>query len=71
MRINAFYFALTRSRCFPFLREHWKSGRAVKMVLHENTGRFSLYYLTDLKKERYEALSWIRSSTPLHSPPCR
>ncbi len=32
-----------------------KEGR-VKLVLHESTGRFSLYYLTDMKKERYEAL---------------
>ncbi len=32
-----------------------REGR-VKLVLHESTGRFSLYYLTDMKKERYEAL---------------
>ena len=32
-----------------------REGR-VKLVLHENTGRFSLYYLADLKRERYEAL---------------
>lgn len=32
-----------------------KEGR-VKLVLHETTGRFSLYYLADLKRERYEAL---------------
>ena len=28
----------------------------IKLVLHETTGRFSLYYLSDLKKERYESL---------------
>lgn len=28
----------------------------MKLVLHENTGRFSLYYLTDIKKERYQSL---------------
>jgi hypothetical protein len=32
-----------------------REGR-VKLVLHENTGRFSLYYLVDMKKERYESL---------------
>lgn len=33
----------------------FSEGR-VKLVLHENTGRFSLYYLTDIKKERYQSL---------------
>lgn len=33
----------------------FREGR-IKLVLHENTGRFSLYYLTDIKKETYEAL---------------
>jgi hypothetical protein len=28
----------------------------LKLVLHEPTGRFSLYYLTDILKERYEPL---------------
>jgi hypothetical protein len=32
-----------------------REGR-MKLVLQENTGRFSLYYLSDMKKERYEAL---------------
>lgn len=32
-----------------------REGR-IKLVLHENTGRFSLYYLTDIKRERYESL---------------
>jgi len=35
--------------------EEFKEGR-IKLVLHENTGRFSLYYLNDLRRERYEAL---------------
>jgi hypothetical protein len=33
----------------------FSEGR-IKLVLHENTGRFSLYYLTDIKKERYQSL---------------
>lgn len=32
-----------------------REGR-IKLVLHEGTGRFSLYYLTDIKRERYESL---------------
>ena len=32
----------------------FSEGR-VKLVLNENTGRFSLYYLTDIKKERYQS----------------
>jgi hypothetical protein len=32
-----------------------REGR-VKLVLDQDTGRFSLYYLTDIKKERYESL---------------
>jgi hypothetical protein len=31
------------------------SGR-VRLVLHENTGRFSLYYLTDMTQDRYTPL---------------
>ncbi|WP_304222747.1 hypothetical protein [Gracilinema caldarium] len=33
----------------------FSEGR-IKLVLNETTGRFSLYYLTDIKKERYQAL---------------
>ncbi len=33
----------------------FSEGR-IKLVLNETTGRFSLYYLSDIKKERYQAL---------------
>jgi hypothetical protein len=33
----------------------YAEGR-IKLVLHENTGRFSLYYMTDIVKEQYEPL---------------
>jgi hypothetical protein len=33
----------------------YSEGR-IKLVLHENTGRFSLYYMTDIVKEQYEPL---------------
>ncbi|QQO08173.1 DUF2913 family protein [Breznakiella homolactica] len=31
----------------------FREGR-IKLVLHESTGRFSLYYMTDITRERYE-----------------
>jgi hypothetical protein len=33
----------------------YTEGR-IKLVLHENTGRFSLYYMADIVKEQYEPL---------------
>jgi hypothetical protein len=33
--------------------EEFNDGR-IRLVLHERTGRFSLYYMTDIVKERYE-----------------
>jgi hypothetical protein len=33
--------------------EEFNDGR-IRLVLHERTGRFSLYYLTDIVKEKYE-----------------
>jgi hypothetical protein len=32
------------------------TGGRLKLVIHENTGRFSLYYLTDVTQERYAPL---------------
>jgi len=32
-----------------------REGR-LKLIVHENTGRFSLYYLSDIQKDRYESL---------------
>jgi hypothetical protein len=32
------------------------TGGRLKLVIHENTGRFSLYYLTDITQERYAPL---------------
>jgi len=32
-----------------------REGR-LKLAIHENTGRFSLYYLSDIQKDRYESL---------------
>jgi hypothetical protein len=32
------------------------TGGRLKLVLHENTGRFSLYYLSDITRERYTPL---------------
>ncbi|GAB1482813.1 hypothetical protein MASR2M78_16290 [Treponema sp.] len=43
--------------CIPLMVSalELQEGR-IKVVLHEETGRFSLYYLSDIQKDRYEAL---------------
>ncbi|AEJ19515.1 hypothetical protein [Gracilinema caldarium] len=49
-------FILAIVQGLPWLSAAEFSDGRMKLVLHENTGRFSLYYLTDIKKERYQSL---------------
>jgi len=50
------YFVLILFQGLPCLGAAEFSEGRMKLVIHETTGRFSLYYLTDLKKERYQSL---------------
>jgi hypothetical protein len=50
------FFVLFLAASFRSLGAAEYTDGRIKLVLHESTGRFSLYYLTDLLKERYEPL---------------
>jgi hypothetical protein len=51
-----FFSILLLLASLPFLAAAEYSEGRIKLVLHENTGRFSLYYMADLINERYESL---------------
>jgi len=57
MKKNSFfiYLILVILQGFSVLGAAEFSEGRIKLVLHESTGRFSLYYLTDIKKERYQS----------------
>lgn len=55
LKITLYIFLFVLVFPFTLRAVEFREGR-IKLVIQENTGRFSLYYLTDIKKETYEAL---------------